>query len=133
MRVNSRVFTERTDMLQELYVKDCPAQFKKEADNLLNMVAQPGYSVGEYHTMTELDKKLMVDYWETYDGLNLEHIEFEVTKDFKRWFVTEATPPELIRRARQFLSERNYIIINETVKEHAEEAGNKFRQSIRGK
>lgn len=129
MRVNTRVFTERQDMFDGIVVTNCPSQFKGIAENIMNMVANPGYSVGTYHTMTELDKMLMVDYWGEYDGLR----DFDDTflLSFKEWFVKKATPPELIRRARQWLSEHNYLILNQEVLSRASEAGDKFSRAFK--
>ena len=123
MRVNPKVFTERSDMFADLRVRNCPDKFKLVAENLLNMVAKPGYSVGDYNKMTELDKILMLDYWRTYDGwtVNFEYV----------WFVKKATSPELIRRAREFLCSHNYIIVKPDVQQRALEAGINMRNSIR--
>jgi len=131
MRVNTRVFNERQDLFSELFVKGCPSQFEKEANGILNLAAKPGFSIGSYNTMTQLDKKLMVEYWREYDGLNYTS---ELEKDmgwFTEWFINNATPPELIRRARQWLSEHNYILIDSAVQERAIGAGDKFRASVR--
>lgn len=127
MRVNQRVFTERTDMLDGIRIPNCPSQFKAIAENIMNLATKPGYSVGDYNTMTELDKILMMDYWKEYDSF-IEGLDFS---NFKLWFVHGATPPELIRRARQFLTERNYLIVKESVAQHAQEAGEKFSKAIR--
>ncbi len=127
MRVNQRVFTERTDMLDGIRIPNCPSQFKIIAENLMNMAAKPGYSLGDYNTMTELDKILMMDYWKEYDQF-IEGLDFP---NFKLWFIHKATAPELIRRARQFLTEHNYLIVKESVAQHAHEAGEKFSRAIK--
>ncbi|MDD4876419.1 MAG: hypothetical protein PHQ86_04725 [Dehalococcoidales bacterium] len=129
MRVNNRVFTERIDMLDGIRVPNCPSQFKVIAENIMNMASKPGYSVGDYHTMTELDKMLMVNYWGIYDGL--EEIIGRDGLSFHNWFVHKATAPELIRRARQWLSEHNYLILKPEVAERAYQAGDKFSKSIK--
>ncbi len=127
MRVNSRVFSERTDMFNGIKIPNCPSQFKVIAENLMDMVTKPGYSVGEYNTMTELDKILMLAYWREYDGL----VAYKLEGEFDWWFIHKATSAELIRRARQFLCEKNYLLPKESVAQHAFEAGEKFRQTIR--
>ncbi len=129
MRVNSRVFTERVDMLDGIRIPNCPSQFKVIAENIMNMASKPGYSVGDYNTMTELDKMLMLDYWREYDGLVLP--TSDLNGGFKNWFVHKATSTELLRRARQFLTERNYLILKESVAQHAQEAGEKFSRAIK--
>ncbi len=127
MRVNSRVFTERTDMLDGIRIPNCPSQFKVIAENLINMATKPGYSVGDYSTMTELDKLLMMDYWKEYDSF-IVGLDFN---NFKLWFVHRATAPELIRRARQWLSEHQYLILRTEVAERAYQAGEKFSRAIK--
>ncbi len=126
MRVNSKVFTERIDMFADIKIPNCPSQFKVIAKNLINMLSSPGYSVGDYHTMTELDKILMWDYWREYDRLPITTYD-----DLRFWFVHKATAPELIRRARQWLSEHNYLLIKSDVAERAYEAGSKFSKAIK--
>jgi len=128
MRVNSRVFTERMDMLDGIRIPNCPSQFKIIAENIVNMATKPGYSIGDYHTMTELDKMLMWDYWREYDGLAVTH---HFVDEIRGWFIQKATAPELIRRARQWLSEHNYLILQADVAERAYEAGNKFSKAIK--
>lgn len=132
MRVNQRVFTEKMDMLDGIRIPNCPLQFRVIAENIMDMATKPGYSVGDYNTMTELDKLLMLDYWRIYDGL-FEAIIYDhtTTHGFENWFVHKATAPELIRRARQFLTERNYLLPKESVLQHAHEAGEKFSKSIK--
>ena len=124
MRVNSKVFDETQDMFTELHVKGCPTQLQTIADRLLNMVADVGYSVGEYHTMTELDKILTVDYWNKYDNLAL-------ITDFKEWYIKHATEPDTITRVRRLLIEKNYLIVPENIRENAQQASDKYRNSIR--
>lgn len=136
MRVNSRVFTERIDMLDGIRVPNCPSQFKVIAENIMNLASKPGYSVGDYHTMTELDKMLMVDYWQEYDGLSgvfFNQYQEVMTRNsiFNSWFIHKATAPELLRRARQWLSEHNYLILKPDVAERAYQAGTKFSKAIK--
>lgn len=131
VRVNSRVFDERTDMFDRIQVPNCPSEFRAIAENILMMATKPGYSVGDYHTMTELDKNLMVDYWVAFDGLGHLGVSFASLADFTIWFTKKATAPELIRRARQFLVEKNYLIIKPEVQKHAYEASSKFSRSVK--
>ena len=131
MRVNQKVFTERIDMLDSIRIPNCPNQFKTIAENIMNMATKPGYSVGDYHTMTELDKILMLDYWREFDNLPATDDKEDYLFD-KFWFIHKATAPELIRRARQWLSEHQYLILKPDVAERAYEAGEKFRKGIKG-
>ena len=128
MRVNTRVYSEKQDMTGFIQIPNCPEQFRKEAENLINMVSFD-YTVGEYHNMTELDKNLIFDYWHKYDGLTADQ---DIIQQ-RRWFVEKATSPELIRRARQFLVERNYLLIDDDVLQRASQAGKKFSQSVKVK
>lgn len=131
MRVNPEVYTKRLDMNNEVRIPNCePAQLKTVAERLMQMVMGLDYDTGDYHTMTELDKKLMVDYWKTYD--NLLDCLSKITYGFDEWFVMCATEPELIRRARQWLVAHRYLILKSDVVEHAQEAGVKFR-AVKGK
>ena len=108
MRINTRVFSENhVDMLDGIKVGNVPSQLRPIAENIMNLFNKPGFTFGDYRTMTEADKVLMVAYWKEYDLLNdaLDgYVKFEI------WFVTHATPPELIRRARQYLTERRWLI-----------------------
>lgn len=125
MKVNSRVFTERADMFEGITIPNCPTQFKAVAQNIVMLVSKPGYSAGKYNTMTELDKIIMLGYWREYDYMTYEEDGFD------NWFIHTATNPELIRRARQWLVEHNYLLLNSDVQERAMEAGNKFRHAVR--
>ncbi len=136
MRVNSRVLTEKSDLLGGIQIPNCPSQFRVVAERLMMMATKPGYSVGDYNTMTELDKILMLDYWREYDGLTTKEHEIYYTQEqsyqgFKQWFVHKATAPELIRRARQWLVEHQYLIPRSEVSDRAFEAGEKFTKAIR--
>ena len=127
MKVHSQINT-KMGLDGEIRITNCePAQLRVVTERLMNMIYEMvnrlDYQFPSYHTMTELDKILMVNYWQTYDGLPNEV--------WLEWFVKHATEPELIRRSRQWLSSHHYIHINDDVKDRAEEAGNKFRQSVK--
>jgi hypothetical protein len=81
--------------------------------------------------MTELDKNLMADYWFEFDDMKFILI-IDMPDRWREWFVSKATPPELIRRARQWLVEHRYLILKEDVLSRAQNAGQKMRQHIRG-
>jgi len=105
MRVNQRVFTERMDMLDGIRIPNCPSQFKVIAERIMDMATKPGYSIGDYHTMTELDKMLMIGYWREYDGL----VTYVLDTHFDWWFIHKAAD----------------------VAERAYEAGSKFSKAIK--
>jgi hypothetical protein len=130
VRVNSRVFEERTDMLDGIQIPNCsPKELRVVAERIMNMVTKLGYSVGDYNSVTELDKKITVDYWKEYDMLRDcidGFVKFEV------WYPKYATEAELISRARRWLVERNYLLLKEEVVKRSITASNNFRQAVRG-
>lgn len=130
MRVNSKVFAERTDLFQDLFVKDCPSQFATEANRLLNMCVGVGYSPPKsYNTMSELYKKLTLDYWKEYNDFDISKMKQE---DFDFWFIHCADEASNIERAIRWLAQHNYFLIDETVLARAEKAASNFRNSVRG-
>lgn len=130
MRVNSRVFTERQDIFNLIQIPNCPSQLKVIAENIVNMATKPGYSVGDYNTMTELDKQLMLDYWKEYDGLPTT--ASIIIDALGTWFIHKATFPALITRARRWLVEHHYLILKPDVIERAYEAESKFSKAVKG-
>ena len=132
MRVNSRVFTERTDMLDGIQIPNChPTELRKVAERIMNMVTALDYSVWDYNSVTELDKKITVDYWRKYDGL--EEIIGRDGLSFCNWFIHEATEVSTVERAMRWLTSHNYLLIKPEVLQRAMAASNKFRQAVRGK
>lgn len=133
MRINSRVYDEKQDMFEAIRVPTCPSEFRAVAENILAMATKPGYAVSDYNTMTELDKILMWDYWREFDGMKiiLQSMTPKLVSEMQEWFIKKATPPELIRRARQYLVEKNWIIVKPEVRQRASDAGAKFRKSVK--
>lgn len=127
MRVNSRVFTEKMDLLGNIQIPNCPSQLKGVAERLVNMASKPGYSVPNYRNVSELDKILTLAYWREYDGLD----EALNLGNFDNWFLEGATATDIITRARRWLVERNYLILKPSVAEYAMEASEKWRQSVK--
>ena len=107
MRINPEVETKWRDAFGEIHIPEtshCPNQIKKICENILTMCLSLGnVCPTNYNTMTELDKTLMLMYWREYDGMNLP-------TQFDDWFVHEATEPDAIRRARQYLVEHQYSL-----------------------
>ena len=91
------------------------------------MVTKPGYSIPDYHNVSQLDKMLTLHFWQEYDGLN----EAITQKDFADWFLSTATMPDTISRAIRWLVSHNYVFLKPDVQERALEASNKWRQSIK--
>jgi len=131
MRVNSRVFTEKSDMFDGIQIPNCPSQLRTVAENLIMMLTKPGYAVGDYRNMTQLDKVLTLDYWREYDDMK-PVLNCGTIAGFRDWFINQSTSADLITRARRWLMEHNYIFVKENVQEYAIEASNKWRQSVKG-
>ena len=133
MKVHSQIDTKR-DMTGEIRIDCEPQQLQVVAERLINLCYELehrlDYQFPGYHTMTELDKILMLEYWKTYDGLQ---DYARLPESFNEWFVKHATEPELIRRARQILVARHWIHVNEDAKDRADNAGNKFRQAVKNR
>lgn len=127
MRVNSRVFTEKADLLGGIQIPNCPSQFRGVAERLVMMVSKPGYSVPDYNNVSQLDRILTLHFWKEYDGLDGALSQ----ESFNDWFLSTATSSDMITRARRWLVERNYLLLEPDVLEYAMEASNKWRQSVR--
>jgi len=126
MRINTRIFDERMDMLGDIKIPNCPNQFKNVAERLIMMATKPGYSVPDYHNMSQLDKILTLHFWREYDGLN----EALTQNSFGDWFLTNATLPDLISRAIRWLISHNYLIIKPSVSDNALKAAENFRKAV---
>ena len=128
MRINSDVDTKWRDAFGEIHIPEtshCPPQIKKICENILTMYSGlDGVCPTSYNTMTELDKMIMLDYWTEYDGLNMPI-------SFREWFLKEATPPELVRRSREWLRQHRAVIPKQEVSDHADQASDNFRHSVK--
>jgi hypothetical protein len=118
-------------MTGEIHIPEtshCPNQIKKICENILTMyTGLDGVCPTSYNTMSELDKMIMLDYWFEYDNLDLSG----EADGLREWFLKTATPPELVRRSIQYLSEHHAAIIDSRVKENAMKASENFRHSIK--
>ena len=128
MRVNSRVLTEKTDLLEGIRIPNCPTQFRYVAEQLMMLLTKPGYSTGDYNSVTELDKILTLVYWKEYDYL---YIDNNTASNFDEWFMKNATEADLISRARRWLVSHNYVFLKPDVQERAMEASEKFSKAVR--
>ena len=128
MRINPEVDTKWRDAFGEIHIPEtshCPPQIKKICENILTMYSGlDGVCPTSYNTMTELDKMIMLDYWTEYDGLNMPI-------SFREWFLKEATPPELVRRSREWLRQHRAVIPKQEVSDHADQASDNFRHSVK--
>ncbi len=129
MRVNSRVFTERTDMLATIRIPSCsPKELRDVAEKIINMAAALDFSITDYNSIEELDKQVTAAYWKTYDGLLNAQLNFV---DFTKWYL-KATPVDTISRAMRWLIQRNYLLIKPEVQERASRAASKYAKAIKG-
>jgi hypothetical protein len=135
MRINPEVETKWRDMTGEIHIPEtshCPNQIKKICENILTMyTGLDGVCPTSYNTMSELDKMIMLDYWRNYDGMETAFSPFINLQDFQKWFGKSATPPELVRRSIQYLSEHHAALIDSRVKENAMKASENFRHSVK--
>ena len=132
MRINSEVETKWRDMTGEIHIPEtshCPNQIKKICENILTMyTGLDGVCPTSYNTMSELDKMIMLDYWERYDNMNLY---INSLGDFEQWFIKRATESENLRRSRQFLVEHRAVFPKPEVKERADHANDNMRHSVK--
>jgi len=56
--------------------------------------------------------------------------DFSKPNDFYKWFIDKATPPEMVRRSRQWLAENHALWIDSSVVENAHRAGEKMSKAM---
>ena len=125
MKINFRLVNY--DLLDEINISQCPSLFKAQAEGIVKLVSE--LEPFSYSKISQFDKHLIFEYWRRYDGLDKAFVED--LGAFGEWFVKSATNPELIRRARQWLVEKNYLIPTPNVAVRAQEAGEKWRQGVK--
>lgn len=76
----------------------------------------PHHGITGYHSMTQLMSVVMWEYWRRYNGMP-EHMTQE---RFYAWFVTQATFPDVIRRAIQWLRSQRLVDIDPAVEAAAD-------------
>ena len=131
MRVNSKVYTERIDMLDGIQIPNCqPKELRVVAEKIMTMVMALDYSLTDYNSMTELYKKITVDYWQKYDELIHELVHGNSMNDFKSWYV-HATEANLIERAVRWLISHNYLLVKEEVLRRAQKASENFSRAVK--
>ena len=132
MRINPEVDTKWRDAFGEIHIPEtshCPTQIKKICENVLTMYSGlDGVCPTSYNTMSELDKMIMLDYWRRYDAMPNEKLNFDA---FEIWFLERATQPELVRRSREWLRQHRAVIPKQEVSDHADQANENFRHSVK--
>ncbi len=130
MRVNTRVFDERSDMFSDIKIPNCePKELRVVAERIMNMVTALSYEKPTYHKVTELDKAITINYWKEYDKLP----DSPMYHELRDWYIKEATNPDIISRAIRWLVSHNYIFLDKDVAERAAEASDNWRQAVKGK
>lgn len=138
MRINPEVYQKRLDMNGEVRIPNCePYSLKVVAERLMQMLIGLDYSVGNYNTVTELDKLLTLDYWTRYDDFANQFKGNGLFEDciniFRKWYTLQATEPDMISRARRWLVSHHYIFLKEGVEEQAQTAGANFGKAVKPK
>lgn len=127
MQLNKEKLKE--DMFKDIILPDCPKAVRKYAERLLRLLVFIDGAILDYKTVSELDKWIMLYYWEHYDELKKSG---GLGVDMAAWFIEEATPPEFICRARRWLQENDYIFIKPGVADDAKDEGEHWRKSMGG-
>ena len=127
MKINWKIVAH--DLTGSVVIPCAPALLRAAAQHIIEIVERTPPI--EYSSMSNLDKKLLYEYWKQIDGME-EALEAarEDPKHFYRWFLDAATSPETISRARRWLIEHNYIIISSRIGQQAIEAGQKYRSTF---
>jgi orotidine-5'-phosphate decarboxylase len=119
----------------EIHLPLCPPEFRGVAERIMVMLDREPFN-DAYTTMTELDKKLVLRYWNEYDKLNDALADIRDGKGswqitFGEWFLFHATNPDTISRARRYLvSDAKLLIIPPTIARHAKQADDKWAKSV---
>jgi len=124
MKINWRLIDY--DLLEELTLPQCPTLFRTQAEHIIEIISRTPFE--GYTKMSQYDKHLILEYWRQLDGLDSA---LQKPEEFKDWFLKQATNPELIRRARQWLIEHNYLIPSKSVEEFAQQAGVNWRRGVK--
>lgn len=127
MRVNSRVFTEKSDLFDSIKIPNCPSEIRAVAESVMMLVTAPGYSTPTYRNVTQLDKIITWEYWLEVDGMRAI---LNNPSDMKGWFVNKATSPDLISRSMRWLTSHNYLLLDPAVQERAMASKDRWQKSM---
>lgn len=133
MRINPEVKQKRIDAFGEVRIPNCePQQLKVVAERLMKMLIDREEELDatpyRYNTVTELDKQLVVDYWQRYDYLRVA----ATAKEFKEWYMA-ATNASDIERATRWLRDHRYIFLKPEVEERAQQSAAKYSKAVKNK
>lgn len=131
MRVNPKVSEQRLDAFGNVKIPNCsPAELKGVAEKIMDMALELDYNVGHYHSTGDLARKITVDYWQRYDGL--EEIIGRDGLSFRNWYLN-ATKSATIERAMRWLTSHNYLLLPENIILEAYEKEENFRRAVKQK
>jgi hypothetical protein len=107
-------------------------ELKKEsirvvAEQLVMMISGRNYDLGEYFTITELEKKLTLDYWVRYDKLN--NVIAHDDTSFRHWYI-KATNASEIERAIRWLRREKLLLLDTDVEMHAHDAAKAYEHGM---
>lgn len=125
MRINWKLVNY--DMLEDIQLPQCPTMFRSTAEHIIQIIAE--MEPFSYSKMSQFDKHLVITYWK-YDGLDKA---LQEPDSFRQWYITQATDPTLICRARRWLVEHNYLVPPSGVTDRAQESSEKWRARVGGK
>lgn len=101
-------------------------------DTVLNIIKiledNPKNGIQGYTSMTQLQACIMWEYWRRYDKMP----EYMSQQKFFAWFVSEATFPDIIRRACQWLDSQKLVEIDPKVEADAQAKAKYLQGSFAG-
>lgn len=111
------------DFFGDIALPDCPPVIRSVAERILVLLVDLRLSPPSLNGMARLDQFLILNYWKLHDGMN--------QSDFEAWFMSKATYPERIRRARQWLVEQRILILPDDILKRAQREEARWRNEIR--
>ena len=88
----------------------------------------PKHGLVGYTSMTQMQAAVMWEYWRRYNNMP-EHM---TQSQFFKWFTTEATFPDIIRRACQWLDSQKLVEIDPAVEANAKANAKYLQGSFAG-
>lgn len=113
------------DMLDDIHLPNCPSMFRTQAEQIIKIIS--GMQPVSYNKVSTFDRHLIVEVWKS-DGLDQA---LENPESFRKWYLSHATEPDLITRARRWLMEHNYLISSPSIAERAQESSEKWKAGIK--
>lgn len=120
------------NLMGEVQLTECPSMFRLQAENILVLLGKiPPF---EYHSMGQFDMRLTAEYWRYFDGIESQVLSHTGQVNswgvFLDWMGKYATYPEYIRRARQWLVEKEFLIPALPTKEKAQARAGATREEM---